>query len=96
MSEQTFDELTGHQQRALLRLHRIVADLGENDLMSLGGICHFLRSDLQGESVVFAEVLDTLKRLVVAAWLQRQGDPDADLDEVLTLISHDMQEYRNG
>ncbi|MFI7044744.1 hypothetical protein [Streptosporangium sandarakinum] len=96
MSEQTFDELTEHQRRALLRLHRIVADLGEHDLMTLGGICHFLRPDLQGESVVFAEVLDTLKRLVVAAWLQRQDEPDADLDEVLTLISHDMQEYRNG
>jgi hypothetical protein len=92
MSEQAFDELTGHQQRALLRLHHVVADLGEQDLMSLGGICHFLRPDLQGESVVFAEVLDALKRLVVAAWLLRQGEPDADLDQVLDLIAHDFQE----
>jgi hypothetical protein len=46
-----------------------MSDLGEQDLMSLSGIYHFLRPDLEGESVVFAEVLDALKRLVVMAWL---------------------------
>ncbi|MEU3168955.1 hypothetical protein [Streptosporangium sp. NPDC006930] len=94
MTEQTFEELTAHQQGALMRLHRVVADLGEIDLMSLGGICHFLRPDLEGESLVLAEVLDALRRLVVATWLIRRGEPDGDMNALLTELAREFHEYR--
>lgn len=74
---------------ALGRLHRTVAGMSDADLSRLAGICHFLRPNLTGDHVVLADVLDEVKRLAVAVWLDRTGGA-GELDEVLAMINAEL------